>query len=90
LMITFLSQNKTGTLLEAGLPDGTQFANKHGWVVETDGVIHTFLHSGIVFSPGGNYVVTIAMYQPTQLIYDVANVLYAQLSSAIYNYFNIK
>jgi beta-lactamase class A len=90
LMITFLSQNKTGALLEAGLPDGTQFANKHGWVVETDGVIHTIINTGIVFSPGNNYVVTIAMYQPTQLIYDVANVLYAQLSSAIYNYFNIK
>lgn len=90
LMVTYLTQNKIGVLIQAGLPDGTQFAHKHGWVVETDGVIHTILDAGIVFSPGGNYVVVIAMHQPTQLIFDNANLLFAQISTAIYNYFNIQ
>ena len=89
LMITYLTQNKIAVLLQAGLPDGTNFGHKHGWTTEVDGLIHTILDAGIVFSPKGNYIVVIAMYQPTQLIFDVANLLSAQISTAIYNYFNI-
>ena len=89
LMITYLTQNKIAALIQAGLPDGTNFGHKHGWVTETDGLIHSIIDGGIVFSPNGNYIVVIAMYQPTQLIFDVGNFLTAQLSTAIYNYFNI-
>ena len=89
-MLTYLTQNKIAVLIQAGLPDGTQFAHKHGWIVELDGVIHTIMDAGIVFSPGGNYVVVIGMYQPTQLIFDVANFLSAQISTSIFNYFNIR
>ena len=90
LMIQFLTENKIGTLLQAGLPDGTQFAHKHGWITETDGVIRAMNNAGIVFSPGGNYIISVAMYQPTQLIFNVGEVLFAQISSAVYNYFNIQ
>jgi len=90
MMIQFLTENKIGTLLQAGLPDGTQFAHKHGWVTEIDGVIHTMMNAGIVFSPGGDYIISVAMYQPTQLIFNVAEVLFAQISNAAYNYFNIQ
>ena len=89
MMINYLTENKIAVLLQAGLPDGTQFAHKHGWIVETDGVIRTISDAGIVFSTGGNYVITMAMYQPTQLIFDVANLLFAQVSVAVNNYFNI-
>jgi len=89
LMITYLTQNKIAVLLQAGLPDGTQIAHKHGWIVEIDGVIHSIIDAGIIFTPGGNYVAVIALYQPTQLIFDVANYISAQISTAIYNYFNI-
>lgn len=89
LMITYLTQNKIAVLLQAGLPDGTNFGHKHGWVTEADGLIHAILDAGIVFSPNGNYVIVIGMYQPTQLIFDVANFLSAQISTAVFNYFNI-
>ncbi|MDO9546403.1 MAG: serine hydrolase, partial [Pelolinea sp.] len=49
LMLTYLTQNKTGQLLQAGLPDGTNFAHKHGWTAE-GGITHTYLDGGIVFS----------------------------------------
>ncbi|MDK2981335.1 MAG: hypothetical protein PWQ55_1682 [Chloroflexota bacterium] len=89
-MITYLTQNKIAQLLQAGLPDGTQFAHKHGWTTDyTTGVIRSMIDTGIVFSPGGNYVIVTAMYQPTQLIWDIANVLFARISQATYNYFNI-
>lgn len=90
LMVTYLTMNKIAQVLQAGLPDGTQFAHKHGWVVDTaDGLMHVMLDGGIVFSDGGDYVITIAMYQPTQLIFDIANQLAARISTAVYNYFNI-
>lgn len=90
MMINFLTENKIGTLLQAGLPDGQQFAHKHGWITEADGVIRTISDAGIVFSTGGNYVIAVAMYQPTQLIFNVAEILFAQISNAVYNYFNIQ
>jgi hypothetical protein len=32
LMIDSLAQNKTAVLLEAGVPEGTRLAHKHGWI----------------------------------------------------------
>ncbi|HEY59411.1 MAG TPA: hypothetical protein G4N92_01815 [Anaerolineae bacterium] len=89
LMITYLTRNKIAVLLQAGVPDGTKIGHKHGWITELDGLMHAIFDAGIVYSPGGNYVVAVAMYQPTQLIFDIANQLAAQLSAAVYNYFNI-
>ncbi len=88
-MITYLLKNKIAVLLQAGLPDGAEFAHKHGWIVEMDGVIHHISDAGIVFSAGGDYVIVVYMYQPVQLIFDVANVLFADLSTAVYNYYNV-
>jgi beta-lactamase class A len=89
-MISFLAKNKIGVLLEAGLPDGTQFSHKHGWVTDTtDGVIHTMQDAGIVYSPNGNYVITVFLYHPVQVVFDPVNIMYAQISRAIYNYFNL-
>jgi beta-lactamase class A len=88
-MITYLTRNKIAVLLEAGLPEGAQIAHKHGWITSNDGLIHTIGDAGIVYTPGGNYVITIYMYHPVQLLFDPANQLVAQLSAAVYNYFNL-
>jgi hypothetical protein len=89
LMIDYLLLNRIGVLIQAGVPEGTQVAHKHGWITEIDGLIHTISDAGIVYTPGGNYVLVIFMYQPVQLIFDTANYVMAELSSAIYNYYNI-
>ena len=88
-MIDFLALNRIGVLIQAGVPEGTKLAHKHGWITETDGLIHAISDAGIVYTPGGNYVLVIFMYQPVQLIFDTANFVMAELSSAIYNYYNI-
>jgi beta-lactamase class A len=87
-MINYLLKNKIGVLLEAGLPDGTHIAHKHGWITEADGLMHSISDAGIIFTSGGDYVMTVYMYQPTQLLFDPVNQLVAQLSNAVYNYFN--
>ena len=88
-MLDYLLQNNIGVLIKAGLPEGTRIAHKHGWVIEYDGLLHTMGDAGIVYTPGGDYVLVIFMHQPTQLVFDPANKLFSDLSRAIYNYFNL-
>lgn len=89
-MIAVLSRNRNGVLIEAGLPEGTQVAHKHGWILEADGLIHHISDAGLVFSPGGNYIFTIYMHQTQQLLFDPANLLVCKLSEASYNYMNME
>ncbi len=88
-MISTLTQNRIGVLIEAGLPDGTQVGHKHGWAIDPlDGVMHTVGDAALVYTPGGNYVLTIFIHSTNQIVWDNANQLYADLSRAVYNYFN--
>lgn len=86
-MLNYLTRNRIGVLIEAGLPDGTRIAHKHGWVTYF-GVMNTLGDAGIVYTPGGNYVLSIFVYRPGELIWDNASSLVADLSTAVYNYFN--
>jgi beta-lactamase class A len=88
LMITYLARNQIAVLIQAGVPSGTTVAHKHGWAVETDGYIHTFGDVAIVFTPGGDYVLSIFMHHPVQAVFDPVNVLYSDISQAVYNFFN--
>ncbi len=88
-MISYLLGNKIAVLLQAGLPEGTRIAHKHGWIIENDGLMHTIADVGLVYTPGGNYVITLFMYHPVQMVFDPANRLTAEISQAVYNYFNL-
>ncbi len=88
-MLDYLSRNRIGVLIQAGLPEATRIAHKHGWITETDGLIHTISDVGIIYTPGGNFLLSIFMYHPVQLVFDSANLYFAQLATATYNYFNL-
>ena len=90
-MITYLTQNKIGVLIEAGVPEGTKVAHKHGWAVDpVDGLMHAIGDSALIYTPGGNYILTIFVHNDAQIIWDAANKLFADLSGAVYNYFNLE
>jgi len=88
-MVSYLVLNKIAVLLQAGLPEGTRIAHKHGWIIENDGLMHTIADAGLVYSPGGNYVIAVYMYHPVQMLFDPANRMVAEISQAVYNYFNL-
>ncbi len=88
-MINYLVQDRIALLIQAGVPDGTNVAHKHGWVTDLYGIIHDMSDAAIVFTPGGDYVFTVYMYHPVQIVFDPANQLVKDLSQAIYNYYNI-
>ena len=88
-MINYLIQDHIALLIQAGVPDGTNVGHKHGWVPDIYGIIHDMSDAAIVFTPGGDYVLTIFMYHPMQIVFDPANNLVKDLSRATYNYYNI-
>jgi len=89
-MIDFLAADKIGVLIEAGVPEGTQVAHKHGWISESgSGVIKNISDSAIVYSPGGNYVLVMYAYHPVQAVWEPVSELFADLSQVVYNYFNL-
>jgi beta-lactamase class A len=87
-MNDYLIKNRLPVLLTAGLPEATPIAHKHGWVT-LNGIINTIGDAGIVYSPGGNYVLVVFLYHPDQLIWEPSAALIAQLSQAVYNFYNI-
>ena len=89
LIIDFLALDKFGALIQGGVPDGTLVPHKHGFVLSRDGVMHDISDVGIVYSPGGNFVLSIYTYHPVQNIWDITNPLFVDLTQATYNYFNI-
>ena len=90
LMVKYLALNQIGVLIQAGVPSGTVVAHKHGWANETDdGLIHTIGDVAIVYTPGGDYILSIFVHHPVQAVFDPINLLFANLSSATYNYFNL-
>ena len=89
-MISFLAADKIGVLIEAGVPEGTPVAHKHGWISEpSSGVIKNISDAAIVYTPGGNYVLVIYAFHPVQTVWEPVSTLFAQLSQAVYNFYNL-
>jgi beta-lactamase class A len=87
-MIDLLKKNDNPALLRAGLPEGTPIGHKHGWVTGTDGYVHVYDDVAVVYTPGGDFVMSVYLYRTGQLLFDPADLLMADLSGAVYNYFN--
>jgi hypothetical protein len=94
-MIQTLELDKVGALLQTGVPDGTAVAHKHGWVTDLTGVMHQVSDAALIYTPGGNYILTVYTYHPVQIIWEDPtthlgiNHMYADISRAVYNYFNL-
>jgi hypothetical protein len=90
LLINFMAEDKFGSLIQGGVPDGTLVPHKHGYTADVrDGIVRNISDAGIVYTPGGNFVLSIYTYHPVQNVWDVTNPLIINLTKAIYNYFNI-
>jgi beta-lactamase class A len=87
-MIELLSGNIIGRMIELGVPPGTRVAHKNGW-----GKVGTGYNSsdaGIVYTPGGNYILAMYMWEKTDK--EVGSILPWEvmegISRIVYNYFN--
>jgi hypothetical protein len=55
----------------------------------TTGYMKNVSDAGIVYTPGGNFVLSIYSYHPVQVIFDDANAMFANLAKAVYNFYNL-
>lgn len=81
-IVEFMELNHIGSLIEEGVPDGVPIAHKHGWISDTHG------DAGIVYSPGGDYIIVTYMFKPDWLEWEISSPLLADISRATYNFFN--
>lgn len=81
-ILAFMIENSIGSLIEEGVPPTVPVAHRQGWLADTHG------DAGIVFSPGGDYVIVQFLYKPNWLEWEVSSPLLANLSRATYNFYN--
>jgi len=81
-LIHVMAANKTGALLEGGVPEGTFVAHKQGWVQDTHG------DAGYFITPGGDYVIVIMLHQRKFLQSTNSFPAIAEVSRLVYNAFN--
>ena len=81
-MLQKMQLNELAKLLEVGLPPDTPFAHKVGWIDDTHG------DGGIVFSPGGDYILVMALYGKDWLEWEESAPLFKQVSRQAYAHFN--
>ncbi len=82
-MIDWMETNQTDSLIEAGVPVETGIAHKHGFKDDTHA------DAAILFTPGGDFVLTIFLYQSQWLAWEESAPLVTDLATATYNYFNL-
>lgn len=88
-MIEILKKNRKAVLIEAGIPEGVEMAHKYGWVTDpADGLMHHLSDAAIVYAPGGNFVLSIYVYDSEQLLWDPAQALVARLTIAVSSYYD--
>ncbi len=82
MQLEIMKQNKINSLIETGIPPDTPLAHKHGWIGDTHA------DAGIVFSPQGDFVLVIYLYNPGWLEWEQSAPLISDIATAVYNYFN--
>ncbi len=81
-MLHVMSNNTVDALLKAGVPADTRVAHKHGWIEDTHG------NSAIFFTPGGDYVIVMTLFQPEWLNFQESLPVIAEVSRTVYNFYN--
>lgn len=84
-MIDLLTKNEVGPIFISGGSPGGVVAHKHGW----DRLpLTNVADAAIVFTPTGNYVLTIFLHREETMEFPDANRLIISVARAIYNFFN--
>lgn len=77
-----MSNNTVDALLKAGVPADIRVAHKHGWITDTHG------NAAVFFTPGGDYVITMMLFEPNFLQFTESLPVIANASREVYNFFN--
>jgi beta-lactamase class A len=82
-ILEIMKGSRLGSMFEEGVPEGTPVAHKYGWIADTHA------DAGIIFSPGGDYLLVVFVYRQDWLPWDQSAPLIADIAHIVYNYFNM-
>lgn len=84
-MIALLRKNEVGPIFIAGGSPGATVAHKHGWDLLP---LNNVGDAALVFSPGGDYAMTVYVHRDEPVPFDDGNRLIISLATAVFNYYN--
>ncbi|MBI4771065.1 MAG: serine hydrolase [Chloroflexi bacterium] len=89
-LIGWLEQVVDPLIIKKGVPDGTPVAHKHGFTTFVEGATgpDTVGDAGIVYTPGGDFVVSAFTYRAQDPSWDEFTSVIGDVARAAYNYFN--
>jgi beta-lactamase class A len=82
-MLDAIALNVNHFLLESGVPPGTRYAHKHGFVNSAHGDV------GVFWGPAGPYIVSLFIYRPVWMEWDLSTSIMADVSKAAWDYFTL-
>jgi beta-lactamase class A len=82
-MLEFIFLNYNEILLETGVPPGTHYVHKHGFVSSAHGDV------GVFWGPAGPYIVSLFIYKPGWMEWDISSSMMADVSKAAWDYFTL-
>ena len=81
-MLHVMRNNTVDALLKAGVPSNVDVSHKHGWIPDTHG------NAGVFFTPGGDFVMVMNLFQPEWLNFEESLPVIAETARLVYNFYN--
>lgn len=81
-LLAGLGQNQAPAPLTANMPGDTRLANNQGWGE------NTFAEAAIIYSPGGDFVLSVFLYNPAWLTWDESTTTFSAIGQLTYRFFN--
>jgi beta-lactamase class A len=81
--LDFLALNEVKALITSGVPEGTRVVHKHGYVADTHGDV------AAIWGPDGPYILSVFLYRPPWLEWQLSDGTMREISQAVWNYFEM-
>lgn len=82
-ILGYIALDRNRILLETGVPPDTRYAHKHGFVNSAHGDV------GVFWGPAGPYIVSLFIYKPGWMEWDLSSRIMADVSKAAWDYFTL-
>ena len=88
--IDILTLPKPLQFIMTSLPPDATVADKYGYGLDMDGIFRTITDNAIVYTPGGDFILSVAVYDPDWLNAADGQRVIGRLSQTVYNFFNLE
>jgi hypothetical protein len=80
--LDFIALNEVKALIAEGVPEGAKVIHKHGYAADTHGDV------AVIWGPDGPYALSVFLYRPPWLEWELSRATMRDVSQAVWNYFS--